>query len=114
GGALFGGRFSDLQELLVDGVGGRILPRYLDLDRVAQEALRQFLDFRRHGGRKEQSLPARRQEAADAFDIGDEAHVEHTVGFVDDENVDAGQKQAAALEMVEQAAGRRDQDVGAA
>ena len=29
----------------------------------------------------------------DALDIGDEAHVEHAVGFVDDQELDAGQQQ---------------------
>ena len=50
----------------------------------------------------------------DALDVGDEAHVEHAVGFVDDEELDAGQQQLATLEMIEQTARRRDQDVDAA
>ena len=45
---------------------------------------------------------------------GNEAHVEHAVGFVDDQNLDAGQQQLAALGEIEQAAGRCDQHVGAA
>ena len=45
---------------------------------------------------------------------GNEAHVEHAVGFVDDEQLDAGEQEPAALEMVEQAAGRGDQHVDAA
>ncbi len=45
---------------------------------------------------------------------GNEAHVEHAVGFVDDEDFDAGEQQLAALEMVEQPAGRCDQNVDAA
>ena len=47
------------------------------------------------------------------LDLGDEAHVEHAVGFVDDEDFDARHQDAAALELVEQAAGRRDQHVDA-
>ena len=53
-------------------------------------------------------------QLADAFDVGDEAHVEHAVGFVDDEQFDAGEKQPAALGMVEQPAGGCDQHVDAA
>jgi hypothetical protein len=45
---------------------------------------------------------------------GNEAHVEHPVGFVDHENFDAGQQELAAFRVVEQAAGRGDQHVGAA
>ena len=71
-------------------------------------------DFRRHGRREEQRLPGEGHELADALDVGDEAHVEHTVGLVDDEDLDAGEQQLAALEEVEQAARRRDQHVGAA
>ncbi len=44
----------------------------------------------------------------------DEAHVEHAVGLVDDEDLDAHQHDAAALEVVEQAAGGGDEDIDAA
>ena len=50
---------------------------------------------------------------ADALDIGNEAHVEHAVGFVDHQDLDAVQHQLATLDMVEQPARRGDQDVGA-
>ena len=53
-------------------------------------------------------------QLADALDIRDEAHVEHAVGLVDDQKLDAGEQQPAALVMIEQAAGRRDQNVDAA
>ena len=54
------------------------------------------------------------KQLADLLDVGNEAHVEHPVGLVDDEDLDAHQHDAAALEMVEQAAGRGDQHVDAA
>ena len=72
------------------------------------------LDFGRHGRREEQRLPRERDELGDPLDVGDEAHIEHAVGFVDDEDLDAGEEKFAAFEMIEQAARRRDQDVGAA
>ena len=68
----------------------------------------------RHGRREEQGLPRKGHELADALDIGNEAHVEHAVGFVDHEEFDAGEQQLAALEMVEQAARRCDEHVDAA
>ncbi len=71
-------------------------------------------DLRRHGGREEQRLPARREQLADALDVGNEAHVEHAVGFVDHQDLDAGEQDLAATEVVEQAARRGDQHVGAA
>ena len=54
------------------------------------------------------------RQLEDALDVGDEAHVEHAVGFVDHHDLHAGQQQLAALEVVEQAAGRGDQHVDAA
>ena len=47
-------------------------------------------DLPRHGGREEQRLPLGRQLADDAADVVDEAHVEHAVGFVEHEHLDAG------------------------
>ena len=79
-----------------------------------QELLGDALDLRRHGGGEEQRLARERHELADALDVRDEAHVEHAVGFVDHEQLDAGHQQPSALEMVEQAARRRDQHVDAA
>ena len=52
---------------------------------------------------KNERLAPRRQQLADLLDVGDEAHVEHAVGFVDDEDLDAHQHDAAALEVIEQA-----------
>ena len=88
--------------------------RHLDPHRIVQEAVDELADLRRHRGGEEQRLPGEGQELHDPLDVGDEAHVEHAVGLVDDEDLDAGQKQPPALEMVEQAAGRGDQHVGAA
>src|SRR6185437_5117958 len=55
-----------------------------------------------------------RDELADAFDVGNETHVEHAIGFVDDEYVDLAQHQLAALEVIEQAARRGGENVDAA
>ena len=79
-----------------------------------QELLGDAPDFRRHGRGEEQRLPGERHQLADALDVGDEAHVEHPVGFVDDEKLDAGHQEPAALGVIEQAARRRDQHVDAA
>ena len=51
--------------------------------------------------------------AGDAADVLDEAHVEHAIGFVEDEERHAAELHVAALDQVEQAAGRGDQDVDA-
>ena len=79
-----------------------------------QEGFGDAGDFGRHRRGEEQRLPREWNELADALDVGNEAHVEHAVGFVDDEEFDAGEQQAAALGMVEQPARGCDQDVDAA
>ncbi len=41
----------------------------------------------------------------------DEAHVQHAVGFVEDEDADFFELRVALLDEVDQASGRRDHDV---
>jgi hypothetical protein len=36
-------------------------------------------------------LPGEGEELADALDVGDEAHVEHAVGFVEHQDLDLAQ-----------------------
>ena len=79
-----------------------------------QEVVGDALDFRRHGGRKEQRLTGEGNQLADAFDVGNEAHVEHAVGFVDHQEFHAREQETAAFGVIEQAAGRCDQHVDAA
>ena len=50
----------------------------------------------------------------DAADVGQEAHVEHPVGLVEDEDLEPGELRVGEAEVVEEAAGRRDDDVHAA
>ena len=88
--------------------------RHLDAHRIVQELLGDAADFRRHGRRKEQRLAGKWDELADALDVRNEAHVEHAVGFIDDQKLDAGEQEPPALEVVEQPAGRGDQNVDAA
>ncbi len=49
----------------------------------------------------------------DAPDIGQESHVEHPVGFVQDEILHLVEPGRALTEMVEQSAGRGDNDIDA-
>ena len=103
---------ADLELRNADGRGRG--PGNFDLLRVVQEGFGDAADFRRHRRGEEQRLPREGNELADALDVGNEAHVEHAIGFVDHKQFDAGQQKAATLGMVEQAAGGCDQDVDAA
>ena len=96
-------------ETLDDVLAGRRGLGNLDADGIAEKPIGELGDLRRHRRGEEERLPRERQELHDPLDVGDEAHVEHAVGFVDDEDLDAGQKQPPALEMIEQAAGRGNQ-----
>jgi hypothetical protein len=71
-------------------------------------------DGRRHRRREEERLPLRGHVLQHAADVGQEAHVEHAVGLVEDEDLEAGELRVREAEVVEQAAGRRDDHVGAA
>ena len=57
------------------------------------------------------ALLLRRQVAHYAPDVGDEAHVEHAVGLVDDERVDVREVDYARLHEVEETARSRDEKV---
>ena len=81
--------------------------------RVLQEGVRQPLDLRPHGGGEKQRLPGLGQHRDNAFNVRDEAHVQHAVGFVDHQQFGIRQQDGAALEHVDQAAGRGDQYVHA-
>ena len=79
-----------------------------------QELFRQACDFRRHGGGEKQCLACEGQKFHNAFNIGNKAHVQHAVGFVNYQNFDTAQHHLAALNMVEQTAGRCDQHISTA
>ncbi len=110
-GPVIGGNF---HQFLGDVGGGGGGARDFDAHRIVQELVGEALDFRRHGGGIEQRLAGERQLLADFLDVGNEAHVQHAVGFVDHQDIDLAQEQAATVEMVHQPAGGGDQHVDAA
>ena len=68
-----------------------------------------LLDFFRHGGAKEGALGVCRDFLEDGFHIFHESHVEHFVGFVEDDRLHARKHDGAALDVVDEAArGRYD------
>ena len=110
GGLVTTGR-RDLDQFLGDRLAGGGLPRHLDPFRRVQEGVGDPLDLGGHGGAEEQGLAGEGGQLEDAFDIGDEAHVQHPVGFVHDHDLDVGQDQLAAFVVIQQTARRRDQHV---
>ena len=106
----------DLVGALVDRLGGGVAARDLDQLRLVEELVGELLDLAGERGGEQQvlALRGRGQERHDALDVRDEAHVEHAVGFVEDEDLDLSQVDALLLDVVEQAPRRGDQDLDAA
>ena len=79
--------------------------RSLDPRRVAGHAKRQGVDRVGHRRREEERLRALAQALHHGLDLGAEAHVQHPVGFVEDEVADALQAGLAPVLQVDQASG---------
>ena len=100
-------------DLLRDALGRGVARRDLDLGRVVEQAVGQFADLRREGGRVQQGLAHLGQNGDHLADVADEAHIQHAVRFVQHENLDAGQIQRLFADVVEQTAGSGHQNVHA-
>mmetsp|Transcript_29269 Transcript_29269/g.56805 ORF Transcript_29269/g.56805 Transcript_29269/m.56805 type:complete len:336 (+) Transcript_29269:2469-3476(+) len=110
--AIFAGAFEH-DHALFDGFRGCRLARDLDPLGVAEERVGDPLNLWRHGGGEEQRLAGKGGEAENPFNIRDKAHVEHPVSFVHDHDFHVIQDQLATFEMVQQTAGRGDQNIDA-
>ena len=82
--------------------------------RIAQHLAGELHDRLRHGRREQQGLPVARQLRNDRPHIVDEAHVEHAVGFVEHEGVDAAKPQRIGPDEIEEPSRRRHQNIDAA
>ncbi len=80
------------------------------LDGVLQVHAGERAEIGRHRRREEQRLPIRREHLHDAIELRLEPHVEHAVGLVEHEELDGGEIDRAALQVIDHAAGRRDDD----
>ena len=109
---LFGAahRVDGLRDALYRGVARRDL----DGHRVAQQAVGQFADLVAESGREQQGLLLLGHQGQHFLDVMDEAHVQHAVGFVQDQHLHLRQVQRTLLRVVQQAAGGGHQNVHAA
>ena len=84
-----------------------------DLDplRAARHAAGELADHAGERRREEQRLARLRHAREDRVDLLLEAHVEHAVGLVQHQELDASETHAAAVEVVLEAARRGDRDV---
>ncbi len=100
-------------DTLVDAIDGAALRGDLDAIGIAQDVGGELRHVVRHGRREQQRLPLLRDRSHDAAHVLDETHVEHAIGFVEDEERHVPQADIAALDEIEQATRRGDEDVDA-
>ena len=106
-------RLEDEVERLVDAIDRRRDRRDRHGHGVAQQRVGEMADLLRHGRAEEHRLARLGQKPRDAADRLDEAHVEHAVGLVEDEELDLAEVDQALVEQVDQSARRGDDDVDA-
>ena len=77
---------SHAEHALLDTLDGGVRRRDLDALGIVQQLAGEVGDVLGEGRREQQVLALGRQLGEDLLDVMDEAHVEHAVGFVEDEN----------------------------
>ena len=101
-------------EAVGDRVRGGVRAADLDLGGIAQGPAGELLDLRRQGRREEEGLAVGGALLDDPLDVRQEAHVEHPVDLVQDQDVDLLKGAVALLQVVQEATRRRREDVHAA
>ena len=107
--ALVGG---DAQGAILDVAVRLALARGRDPQRVLLVALGEAGDLLGDGGREQERAALGRRGLEDELEILAKAHVEHLVGLVEHDGLQRRDVEIAALEMIAQAAGGADHDVG--
>ena len=100
-------------DMLIDAVHGDRGRRDVDTRRIAEDFSRELGNVRRHGRREQKCLALLTASGDDLPYVADEAHVEHAVGLVEDENRDLVEIHMALSVKVEETARRGDQNVDA-
>ncbi len=106
-------RVLDAQDDMLDQGGRRVRRGHLDRGRVAQQLLGEPSDGLGEGRREEEALSLGRQQADDRADVVDEAHVEHPIGLVEDEELDGAEVDRSPPHEVKEPTRGGDDDLGA-
>src|SRR5262245_5682400 len=94
-------RFGNGINHVLDGFGGRTTRADLDGLRMPHCPFDQRLDLRRDRRVEQHCLAFTRAALENAPHVWEEAHVEHSIGFVENEMLNAVEATGAALEMIE-------------
>ena len=98
-------------DLLRDGFGRLIVAGDFDKHGIGlEEVRRELLDLGREGGREHEALAVRGKKLQDARDVREKAHVEHAVGFVEDDHFDLRELYGLLFDVVEETPRRRRED----
>lgn len=103
----------DEADALVDFFGGGALGLDGDVSWVVKNGVREVLDGGGESRGEEEGLLLAREGGDDFFDVTEEAHIEHAVDFIEDEELDAGEIDIAFVHVIEEAAGAGDEDIDA-
>ena len=99
----------DVFDVLLDVLRGRTDSSDREEDVFLQEGLGEDLNLSGEGGREHQSLPVVNAGHValldDGPDLGLETHVQHSVGLVEDEVLDVGQRDLATVHEVDETTG---------
>src|SRR4051812_8852622 len=100
----------DGEDDLRDELSRGVPRRHLDHRRITQDAVCELPDLVGEGCREEQCLAPRREEVDDLADVADEAHVEHAIRFVEDEDLEPRKIDVSLRDVVEEPPRGRDDD----
>ena len=96
---------------LADQLGRRVASGDLDRGRPIEDAVGQAPDLVGEGGGEEEVLAFRREQGEDLPDVPDEAHVQHPVRLVEDEDLDPREVDGALADVVQEAPRGGDHDL---
>ena len=97
--------------VLVDGVAAHRVDRHVDPFRLLHVALSESFDRSWQRGGQEQRLSIRRAAPQNSLDVGTETDVQHSVGFIEDDDFQMVQDETATLHQVNHTTGRSDHDL---
>ena len=96
---------------LLDPLYGARLRGDLNLLWISEDLFCKAPDLFRHRRRKEEALPSRGDQPEDPTDIVDKPHIQHSVRFIEDKEVDLRKVNEALTSKIKKPPGGRDEDI---
>ena len=93
-------------ENLLHGIRSRVLARHFNQNRVVQVTLGELFDFGRERRREHQILTRLGEKIQNAGNVRQEPHIEHSVGFVENDDLHLRKIHRPAFHVIKQPARR--------